>query len=120
MGHSGYLTEAYRRYSRKQMAEYYLKAEHHITVMGTGDIREIQDKLQDTHATVEGYRGIISRQAEEMVELRKDIEDMKADKEVRIHDDARLEKIFDEAKADPEDMKLVLELLKRMRDKGVL
>jgi integrase len=29
MGHEGYLTDAYRRYSRKQMAEYYLKAEQH-------------------------------------------------------------------------------------------
>ena len=79
MGHEGYLTEAYRRYTTKQMGEYYLKAEHHVTVMGSGDIREIQDKLQDTHAAVEGYKTIISRQAEEMVELRQRFESMKSD-----------------------------------------
>jgi uncharacterized coiled-coil DUF342 family protein len=70
------LTEAYRRYNRKQMAEYYLKAEHHVTVMGSGDIREIRDRLQDTQAAVEGYRSIISKQAEEMVELRRKFDDM--------------------------------------------
>ena len=74
LGHEGYLTVAYRRYSRKQMGEYYLKAEHHVTIMGSGDIREIQDKLQDTKATVEGYKSIISSQAEETAELRKRFE----------------------------------------------
>jgi integrase len=81
MGHEGYLTEAYRRYTLKQMGEYYLKAEHHVTVMGTGDIREIQDKLQDTHAAVEGYRTIISRQAEEMVEVKKQLEQVREELE---------------------------------------
>ena len=28
MGHEGYLTDAYRRYTNKQMGEYYLKYEH--------------------------------------------------------------------------------------------
>jgi len=75
MGHEGYLTEAYRRYSRKQMGEYYLKAEHHITVMGSGDIREFQDRLQDTQAAVKGYKDIITEQAEEMVDIRRKMED---------------------------------------------
>ena len=108
MGHGGYLTEAYRRYSRKQMGEYYLKAEHHITVMGTGDIREIQDKLQDTHAAVEGYRGIISSQAEEMAELRKDIEDMKAREAEREPVDDIVSKLMN----DPEVQKLFRKKIK--------
>ncbi len=32
MGHEGYLTQAYRRYSREQMAEYYRKGEQMITM----------------------------------------------------------------------------------------
>lgn len=31
-GHSGYLTDAYRRYTRAQLKEYYLKAEHMVTL----------------------------------------------------------------------------------------
>jgi hypothetical protein len=75
MGHEGYLTEAYRRYSRKQMGEYYLKAEHHVMVMGSGDIREFQDRLQDTQAAVKGYKDIITEQAEEMVDIRRKMEE---------------------------------------------
>lgn len=86
MGHEGYLTAAYRRYTRKQMGEYYLKAEHHVTIMGSGDIKEIQDKLQDTHAAVEGYRGIISKQTEEIAELREEM--MRRDDEITFLKDA--------------------------------
>jgi integrase len=75
MGHEGYLTEAYRRYSTKQMGEYYLKSEHHIMIMGSGDIREFQDRLQDTQAAVKGYKDIITEQAEEMVEIRRKMEE---------------------------------------------
>jgi integrase len=75
MGHEGYLTEAYRRYSRKQMGEYYLKAEHHVTITGSGEIREFQDRLQDTQAAVKGYKDIITEQAEEMVDIRRKMEE---------------------------------------------
>jgi integrase len=74
MGHEGYLTDAYRRYTRKQMGEYYLKGEHYVTIMGTGDIREIQDRLQDTQAAVKGYKDIITEQAEEIAELKRKYE----------------------------------------------
>jgi integrase len=70
MGHEGYLTDAYRRYTRKQMGEYYLRAEHHVTVTGTGDIREIQNRLQDTQAAVKGYKDIITEQTQEIAELK--------------------------------------------------
>jgi integrase len=74
MGHEGYLTEAYRRYSRKQMAEYYLKGEQHVTIMrGSGDLQEIQGRLEETQVTVKGYKGIIAEQAAEIAQLREDI-----------------------------------------------
>jgi integrase len=70
MGHQGYLTNAYRRYTTKQMGEYYLKAEHHVTVSGTADLHEIKDRLQDTQAAVKGYKDIITEQAVEITQLK--------------------------------------------------
>ena len=114
MGHEGYLTEAYRRYTKKQMGEYYVKAEHHVTVMGSGDIREIQDKLQDTHAAVEGYRGIISKQAEEMAELRQkydkieaDLDVMKTREEIRMPYDMRMTVLMKRLIENPEIKELI-------------
>ena len=45
MGHEGYLTEAYRRYTLKQMAEYYRKAEHLVTVQMPKEIAEIESEF---------------------------------------------------------------------------
>ena len=73
LGHVGYLTEAYRRYTKKQMGEYYLKAEHHVTILTSENIQEIQDRMQDAEATIEGYKSIITKQAEEMVGIQKEV-----------------------------------------------
>ena len=45
MGHQGYLTDAYRRYSRKQMAEYYLAAEHEVTIQVPAEYRDLKADL---------------------------------------------------------------------------
>lgn len=45
MGHEGYLTGAYRRFTRAQMAELYSRAEHMITVSGTGGIDSLAEKI---------------------------------------------------------------------------
>ena len=74
MGHEGYLTEAYRRYTKKQMAKYYLKAEQHVTIFGAGDLREIQERLQETRVTVKGYQDIVTDQAEEIAALQEQYE----------------------------------------------
>lgn len=54
MGHEGYLTEVYRRYPEKQLAEFYTKGEHIITVFtdrnGVKKLRkevQIQNKIYD-------------------------------------------------------------------------
>lgn len=44
-GHAGYLSGAYRRYSKKQMAEYYLKAEPHLTVLVPLEYIELQGEV---------------------------------------------------------------------------
>lgn len=76
LGHSTYLSSAYRRYTKKQMGEYYLNSEAHVTIAGSGDIKKITKELQDTEAKVEGYRSIMTKQAEETAELRGEVEEM--------------------------------------------
>lgn len=45
-GHSGYLDDAYRRYSMEQHREYYKKAEPYLLIGVPRDISEIQSKFQ--------------------------------------------------------------------------
>ena len=101
------------------MGEYYLKAEHHVTVMGSGDIRELHDRLQDTQASVEGYRGILTKQAEEMVELRdkftrmeEELEALKARDEAREPYDDKMTRLMKRLFANPEMKELIREEMK--------
>jgi len=114
MGHEGYLTEAYRRYPKKQMGEYYLKAEHHIMITGTGDIREIQDKLQDTQVAVRGYKDIIQEQAEEMAEFRKRVDRLEATRSKIGEIDERFSKILE----DPEVQTVMIKKMKEIMGEG--
>ena len=45
MGHEGYLTEAYRKYSETQLADFYEQAEYTVTIFGVADIAGIRQKL---------------------------------------------------------------------------
>ena len=45
LGHEGYLTDAYRRYSRQQLAEAYLAAEHHVTVLVPAEYKALKDQV---------------------------------------------------------------------------
>jgi len=45
-GHSGYLDDAYRRYSKEQMRDFYKKAESYLFINIPKDISEIQSKFQ--------------------------------------------------------------------------
>ena len=45
-GHSGYLDDAYRRYTRQQLAELYRKAEPYLLIHVPSDIHELQTKTQ--------------------------------------------------------------------------
>lgn len=56
MGHSGYLTAAYRRFTKAQMAEFYTKGEHLLTITGNAQtIEEIKREI-----TVETNEAIAS------------------------------------------------------------
>ena len=47
VGHVGYLDDAYRRYSKEQMREFYRKAEPYLLINVPKDIAEIQTKFQN-------------------------------------------------------------------------
>lgn len=57
MGHEGYLTRAYRRYTRDQLAEYYLKSEGMVTIQipskEIGRVEtEMKREMQDQQAVI--------------------------------------------------------------------
>jgi integrase len=56
-GHHAYLSEAYRRYTTKQLGELYLKGEHNILVNSTVDIGEYADELKAKDQKIEGLKG---------------------------------------------------------------
>jgi integrase len=113
MGHEGYLTEAYRRYTRKQMGEYYLKAEQHVTILGSADISEMKGKLEDTQAAVKGYKNLITEQAEEIGTLRRKVEALERREEERKPYDAALTKLLKQIIDNP---KILDELARMGRD----
>lgn len=48
MGHEGYLTEVYRRYSVDDLAEYYRKGEHALAVFGNGvEVGKVKAELEE-------------------------------------------------------------------------
>jgi integrase len=57
MGHEGYLTEAYRRYTKAQMAEYYLKNEHYITIAQNQSVEAIKKEI--TNEMNEAIKGLV-------------------------------------------------------------
>jgi integrase len=47
MGHEGYLTNAYRRYTVKQIGEYYQKGEHLLYISMPKDIQKIESEFKE-------------------------------------------------------------------------
>jgi hypothetical protein len=66
-GHSGYLTDAYRRYTKAQLKEQYLKAEHVLTIQTPKEIAEIETEFK---ARLQDQGMILERMAAENVELK--------------------------------------------------
>ena len=54
-GHSGYLTGSYRRYTKKQLAEEYLKGQHLLTIQAPKELQEIESEFKakmQTHSEI--------------------------------------------------------------------
>ena len=91
MGHEGYLTDAYRRYTQAQMAEYYLKHESLLHIHKSEDVAKIQTEVADLtgknqtmdaevtglRADVEGLNEIVELQAKRNEELKAEMADMR-------------------------------------------
>jgi len=45
-GHNGYLTGSYRRYTKKQLAEEYLKGQHLLTIQAPKELQEIESEFK--------------------------------------------------------------------------
>ncbi len=55
MGHSGYLSDSYRRYTRAQVEEFYRKGEPYVTIQMTDEIRELRtttEKKMQAHSEI--------------------------------------------------------------------
>ena len=71
MGHSAYLSEAYRRYTEKQIEEHYLKGEHLLTIERSEDVEKIQKKTDELEKSLENNRKLIEDLILENRELKK-------------------------------------------------
>lgn len=45
VGHEGYLTDAYRRYTKTQLGEHYLEAEHHVLILVPQEYKDLKTKV---------------------------------------------------------------------------
>lgn len=74
MGHRGYLSGAYRRYTKKQLAEYYAKGEPQLLVMVPSGLLDIQGRVNEQlKVQNEMYATLVARtqqQEAEIAELR--------------------------------------------------
>ncbi|NJD54565.1 MAG: site-specific integrase [Candidatus Methanoperedens sp.] len=84
MGHEGYLTESYRRYTRVQIAEYYLKHESllHIhksedAIKIQGEVAELTGKNQTMDAEVKALRDLVDEEFKTNQQLRDDVKMLK-------------------------------------------
>lgn len=87
-GHNGYLTGSYRRYTKKQLAEEYLKGQHLLTIQAPKELQEIESefkaKMQDHSEMLEAIVKKNLRLEDEnkeikdqMMAFKKEIDDMK-------------------------------------------
>jgi len=78
MGHSGYLTNAYRRFTKKQMGEYYQKAEHLVTIQIPKELKEIESEFK---ARMQNHSEIIENIVRENIVLKQEISKIREEQE---------------------------------------
>lgn len=103
MGHSGYLTNAYRRFTKKQMGEYYQKAEHLVTIQIPKELKEIESEFK---ARMQNHSDIIENIVRENIVLKQEITKIKEEQgkiqvtsellRVLINDNPKAQSIFHE------------------------
>jgi len=53
-GHSGYLSQAYRRYTKQQLRDFYKKAEPYLEIFSSGEIVELKQELDSERERLNG------------------------------------------------------------------
>jgi integrase len=71
-GHSGYLTDAYRRYTKKQLAEEYLKGQHLLTIQAPKELQEIETEFK---AKMQNHSEIIEDLIKEKIQMKQQIQE---------------------------------------------
>jgi integrase len=103
--------EAYFKTHLETLIKHYKASEHLLSI---SEIDKIPDsKYEELMIELHARNGKISELEEKMTV-------MEAREEARAPGDNKLNRIFEEVNADPEDLKLMMELLKRMKDKDVI
>jgi integrase len=66
-GHNGYLTGAYRRYTRKQLAEEYLQGQHLLTIQTPKELQEMESEFK---AKLQGHSEMLEHIVRENMQLK--------------------------------------------------
>lgn len=69
MGHSGYLTRAYRKYTRDQLAEFYRKAEPALSIFATEDL-ETRERVLSLSEENKGLKAGMDELRQELMAVR--------------------------------------------------
>ncbi|MCK4434976.1 tyrosine-type recombinase/integrase, partial [Candidatus Bathyarchaeota archaeon] len=91
MGHEGYLTEVYRRYTSEQLGEFYKKGEATVNVFGAIGVGEEFSKLKQEHA---GLSSVVEDLVEDKKRLRNTIEALKGIVKEQGEADEQLKKVL--------------------------
>ena len=69
-GHNGYLTGSYRRYTKKQLAEEYLKGQHLLTIQAPKELQEMESEFK---AKLQGHSEMLEHIVRENMQLKEQI-----------------------------------------------
>ena len=86
MGHSGYLTDAYRRYTAQQLQQFYLKGEPYLTIYKG----EITQELQELRKNSDEQKDTIFEISRDNVSLKKTVTEQMAEIEQALAETKRI------------------------------
>lgn len=72
-GHNGYLTGAYRRYTKKQLAEEYLKGQHLLTIQAPKELQQMESEFK---AKLQGHSELLEHIVKENLQIKKHMDEM--------------------------------------------
>lgn len=105
-GHNGYLTGSYRRYTKKQLAEEYLKGQHLLTIQAPKELQEIESEFK---AKMQNHSEIIENIVRENIILKK---------EAAEHT-AAIEKLEAENKKTSDKLNWLIEAMKQVEEQDI-